>query len=86
MNAFEYPGTILCKHESMEGETRERTAKGRYVMGVLESYERKKIGNECMRERKRNETGNEKMERLYRRKKIGNECRRKRKKTERNRE
>ncbi len=29
VNAFEYLGTILCKHESMEGETRERTAKGR---------------------------------------------------------
>ncbi len=34
--AFVYLGTILCKHGSMEGETRERTAKGRQVMGALE--------------------------------------------------
>ncbi len=27
---------ILCKHRSMEGEIRERTVKGRQVMGVIE--------------------------------------------------
>ncbi len=29
VNEFKYLGTILCKHESMEGEIRERTIKGR---------------------------------------------------------
>ncbi len=29
-------GTILCKHGSMEGDIRERTLKGRHVMGALE--------------------------------------------------
>ncbi len=42
VNEFKYLGTILCKHGSMEGEIRERTVKGRQVMGALESYERKK--------------------------------------------
>ncbi len=28
---FKYLGTILCKHESMEGEIRDRTLKGRQV-------------------------------------------------------
>ncbi len=36
MNEFKYLGTILCKHESMEGEIRERTVKGRQVIGALE--------------------------------------------------
>ncbi len=36
VNEFKYLGTILCKHGSMEGEIRERTVKGRQVMGVLE--------------------------------------------------
>ncbi len=36
MNEFKYLGTILCKHGSMEGEIRERTVKGRQVMGALE--------------------------------------------------
>ncbi len=33
---FKYLGTILCQHGSMEGEIRERTVKGRQVMGALE--------------------------------------------------
>ncbi len=33
---FRYLGTILCKHGSMEGEIKERTVKGRQVVGVLE--------------------------------------------------
>ncbi len=36
VNEFKYLGTILCKHGSMEGEIRERTVKGRQVIGVLE--------------------------------------------------
>ncbi len=36
MNEFKYLGIILCKHGSMEGEIRERTVKGRQVMGALE--------------------------------------------------
>ncbi len=36
VNEFKYLGTILCKHGSMEGEIRERTVKGRQVMGALE--------------------------------------------------
>ncbi len=36
VNEFKYLGTVLCKHGSMEGEIRERTVKGRQVMGALE--------------------------------------------------
>ncbi len=36
VNEFKYLGTTLCKHGSMEGEIRERTVKGRQVMGGLE--------------------------------------------------
>ncbi len=36
VNEFKYLGTILCKHGSMEGEIRERTVKGRQVVGALE--------------------------------------------------
>ncbi len=36
VNEFKYLGTILCKQGSMEGEIRERTVKGRQVMGALE--------------------------------------------------
>ncbi len=36
VNEFKYLGTIQCKHESMEGEVRERTVKGRQVMSALE--------------------------------------------------
>ncbi len=36
VDEFKYLGTILCKHGSMEGEIRERTVKGRQVMGALE--------------------------------------------------
>ncbi len=36
VNEFKYLGTVLCKHGSMEGETRERTVKGRQVMGALD--------------------------------------------------
>ncbi len=36
VNEFKYLGTILYKHGSMEGEIRERTVKGRQVMGALE--------------------------------------------------
>ncbi len=36
VNEFKYLGTILCKHGSMDGEIRERTVKGRQVMGALE--------------------------------------------------
>ncbi len=36
VNEFKYLGTILCKHGGMEGEIRERTVKGRQVMGALE--------------------------------------------------
>ncbi len=36
VNEFKYLGTILRKHGSMEGEMRERTVKGRQVMGALE--------------------------------------------------
>ncbi len=43
VNEFEhYLGTILRKHGSMEGEIRERTAKGGQVMGAQECYEGKK--------------------------------------------
>ncbi len=42
VNEFKYLGTILCKHGNMEGEIREKTVKGRRVMGTLESHERKK--------------------------------------------
>ncbi len=36
VNEFKYLGTNLWKHGSMEGEIRERTVKGRQVMGTLE--------------------------------------------------
>ncbi len=36
MNEFKYLGTSLCKHGSLDGEVRERTVKGRQVMGALE--------------------------------------------------
>ncbi len=36
VNEFKYLGAILCKHGSMEGKIRERTVKGRQVMGALE--------------------------------------------------
>ncbi len=36
VNEFKYLGTILRKHGSMEGEIKERTVKGRQVMGALE--------------------------------------------------
>ncbi len=36
VNEFKYLGTILCEHGSMEGEGRERTVKGRQLMGALE--------------------------------------------------
>ncbi len=36
VNEFKYLGSILCKHGNMEGEIRERTVKGRQVMGALE--------------------------------------------------
>ncbi len=36
VSEFEYFGTILYKHGSMEGEIRERTVMGRQVMGALE--------------------------------------------------
>ncbi len=36
VNESKYLGAILCKHLSMEGEIRERTVKGRQVMGALE--------------------------------------------------
>ncbi len=35
MSEFEYLGTVLCKHEGMEGEIRERVMKGRNVRGLL---------------------------------------------------
>ncbi len=35
MNELKYLGTILCKHGSMEVKIRERTVKGRQVMGAL---------------------------------------------------
>ncbi len=33
---FEYLGTVLCKHGSIEGKIRERTVKARKVIGALE--------------------------------------------------
>ncbi len=42
VNEFSYLGTIICKHGSMEGEIKERTVKGRQVMGALGSHEKKK--------------------------------------------
>ncbi len=36
VNEFTYLRTILGKHGSMEGEIRERTVRGRQVMGALE--------------------------------------------------
>ncbi len=42
MTEFKYSGTVLCKHDSMEGEVRERAVKGRQVGCFRESYERKK--------------------------------------------
>ncbi len=36
VNEFTYMETFLCKHGCMEGEIRERTVKGRQVMGALE--------------------------------------------------
>ncbi len=33
---FKYLGTILCKYGSVKGEIRERTVKGKQVIGVLE--------------------------------------------------
>ncbi len=36
VNEFKYCGTVLFKHGSIEGETRERTVKGRQVLGELE--------------------------------------------------
>ena len=35
VNEFKYSGTVLCKHEGVEGEIRERVMKGRSVMGLL---------------------------------------------------
>lgn len=37
VNEFKYLGSNLCKHGSMEGETRERSVQGRRVIGSLES-------------------------------------------------
>ena len=36
VNEFKYLGTVLCKYGMMEGEVRERTVKGRQVIGSLE--------------------------------------------------
>ncbi len=36
VNELKYLGTILCRHGSMERKIRERTVKGRQVMGGLE--------------------------------------------------
>ncbi len=36
VNEFNYLGTILCKHGSMERDIRERAVKGRRMMGALE--------------------------------------------------
>ncbi len=35
VNEFKYLRTTICKHGSMEGEVRERTVKGRQVMGAM---------------------------------------------------
>ncbi len=42
VNEFKYLGKILCKYGSMEGEIRERTVKGRQVMGKENEEIRKK--------------------------------------------
>lgn len=39
---FKYLGTVVCMHESMEDEMRERPVKGRQLKGALGSHERKK--------------------------------------------
>ena len=39
---FKYLGAMLCKHGEMEGEIRERTVKGRSVIGTLARIVRKK--------------------------------------------
>lgn len=36
VNEFKYLGSILCKHGSMEGETRERAVQGKKMIGFLE--------------------------------------------------
>ena len=35
VSEFKYLGTVLCKHEGMEGEIRERVMRGRSVVGSL---------------------------------------------------
>ncbi len=35
VHEFKYPGSIMCKDGSMEGETRERAVQGRKVVGSL---------------------------------------------------
>ncbi len=35
VHEFKYLGSIMCKHESKEGETRERVMQGRKVVGSL---------------------------------------------------
>ncbi len=40
---FKYLGTVLCKHGSIEGEIRERTVKGKHLMGALERVMKEEI-------------------------------------------
>ncbi len=35
VHEFTYLGSMMCKHGSMEGETRERAVQGRKVVGFL---------------------------------------------------
>ncbi len=35
VHEFKYLGSVMCKHESMEGETRERAVQGMKVVGSL---------------------------------------------------
>ncbi len=62
VNEFNYLGTILCKHGCMEGDLRERTVKGRQVMGALERVmkgRKRKRKRRSEKERKIGMEGNE---------------------------
>lgn len=40
---LQYLGTVVCKHDSMEGEARGKTMRGRQERGALESYEKGEV-------------------------------------------
>ncbi len=39
VNEFKYPGSVVCKHDGTEGETRERALQGSKVVGKMMTEE-----------------------------------------------